>query len=150
MQASHPIPFQASRPRRRLILLGLVQRGPGLRLLTREALPSLVPGPGMPQPDLMQPALLQSSQGLGQLDLQGLARLVIQRALRLQALLGEPQLLGLGLGPLMGRTREPAVDLGAGDALQEVRPLLGIRPQEGGKVPLGQQHGSPELVKVEP
>ena len=54
----------------------------------------------------------------------------------------------LRAAPLMDQDGDPAVDPGAGDLFQDGRPFVGSCPEKGGKIALGQQHGTGKPVKV--
>ena len=62
--------------------------------------------------------------------------------------LEECQFFPLGPVTLVHAHGDPAVDLGAGDLFEDRRPIIRGRLQEGGKVPLGEQHGAGEAVEI--
>ena len=79
---------------------------------------------------------LQRGAGLGVEDGQGLGSLLLAKQVLLDP-------AGLEVGAL----RDPAVDVGAGHALQQVGALVALGAQKGRKVALRQQHGAAELVE---
>ncbi|MNH06222.1 hypothetical protein D3C79_655830 [compost metagenome] len=75
-------------------------------------------------------------------------RLVHQRHVAEPLAYGRERLL-LGPGPLMGLYRDGGVELGARHPLQQRRALVGARLEEGGELPLGQDHRPAELLPGE-
>ncbi len=53
------------------------------------------------------------------------------------------------LAALVGAARQAAVDIAAGERLEQLPAFVFLRFEEGGKFVLGQQHGARELFKCE-
>ena len=105
----------------------------------------------LPLAPLLQPLtqLLQTLLPLVQLFKQRRLALRIQRRYLLPARLQGCQFFPLQLAALVGGHRQLGVELGTGHALQQRRPLIDAGLQEGGKLPLRQDHRAPKLLPIE-